>query len=86
MKLVRQVVGYPMNGNSFQFNFKLTYELSKIVKGILSEPQSGERQILIFCQSRTDVESSLEQLLKDIQRPIVTTEKHREALHNAAEQ
>lgn len=85
VKLERQVVGYPCAGNSFQFNFKLTYELPRIVRGILYEPQSGDRQILIFCQSRNDVESSLNKLLSDIQRSIIKTEKQRDELNSVAE-
>lgn len=47
MKLQRVVNGYPFSGNPFQFNLKLTYELSNIVKRILAE-QMGDRQILVL--------------------------------------
>lgn len=84
VKLQRTVYGYVSTGNSFQFNLKLTYELPNIVKGILNE-RIDDRQILVFCQSRNDVEKSLEQLLKDIQQPIVKTQSHRAALEKVAE-
>lgn len=45
--------------------------------------QMGDRQILIFCPSRNDVESSLVQLLKCVQLRI--SENHREALEKVAE-
>lgn len=82
MKLQRLVYGYPVNGNSFQFNLKLTYALSTVVKRILNE-QMGDRQILIFCQSRNDVETSLLQLLKDVQLPI--SADRRDALKTVVE-
>lgn len=82
VKLQRIIYGYPVTGNPFQFNLKLTYALSSVVNGLVAE-QLGDRQILIFCQSRNDVESSLAQLSKDVQLPI-SGNRH-EALEKVAE-
>ncbi|XP_055297358.1 probable ATP-dependent DNA helicase HFM1 [Sitodiplosis mosellana] len=61
IKLKRYVRGFTPQTNSFYFNNYLTSELIKIVDGILAQ-LSTEKQILIFCPTRNDVESSLDQL------------------------
>lgn len=47
VKLDRRVIGYQCNGNWYQFNVHLTYELSNLMRNILPQRTSNE-QILVF--------------------------------------